>query len=66
MTNRIHPSLNPLEVILVVDHYEKQGIKHYDLLPGNCCIWATRGSSSVPINEYFVFNDGKLVDIQID
>jgi hypothetical protein len=66
MTRTIDPSLNPLEVLLVAEHYEKRGVEHYDLLPGNQCIWAARGSSSVPINEYFIFHSGKLVDIQID
>jgi hypothetical protein len=66
MTHRIDPSLNPLEVLLVAEHYEKRGVEHYDLLPGNRCIWATRGSASIPINEYFIFHEGKLVDIQID
>jgi hypothetical protein len=62
----VDPTLNPLEVLVVAEHYEKQGVDHYELLPGNRCIWATRGSSSVPINEYFIFNEGRLVDIQID
>jgi hypothetical protein len=63
---RVDPTLNPLEVLIVADLYEKQGVEDYELLPGNRCIWATRGSSSVPINEYFIFNEGRLVDIQID
>jgi hypothetical protein len=63
---RIDPTLNEFEVLLVAEHYEMRGIEHYSLLPGNRCIWATRGSSSCPINEYFIFRDGKLVDIQID
>jgi hypothetical protein len=63
---RIDSSLNPLEVLVVAEHYKEQGVTNYELLPGNRCIWATRGSSSVPINEYFVFRDGRLVDIQID
>ena len=58
----INPTLNPLEVLLVVEHYKKRGIEHYDLIPGNDCIWAYYGR----INEYFVFRDGKLVDIQTD
>lgn len=63
---RIDPTLNPLEVLVVTEHMAQRGRTHYQLLPGNRCIWATSGSSSVPINEYFVFRDGKLVDIQID
>lgn len=60
--NRIHPDLNPLEVMMVADHYEKRGITHYTLTKGNDCIWAYYGQ----INEYFIFRDGRLVDIQID
>lgn len=60
--NRIDPTLNEFEVILVAEYYEQAGIKNYDLLKGNDCIWATRGQ----ISEYFIFRDGKLVDIQID
>ena len=60
--NRIHSDLNPLEVILVCEHYAKMGIKYFDLLRGNDCIWATRGQ----ISEYFIFRGGRLVDIQID
>ena len=60
--NRIDPTLNPLEVLVVCEHYEKRGVKHYTLTQGNACIWAYYGS----INEYFIFRDGRLVDIQID
>lgn len=60
--NTIDPTLNPLEVILVCEHYAKRGIKNYNLIPGNDCIWAYYGR----INEYFIFRDGRLVDVQID
>jgi len=63
---RIDGRLNPLEVMLVAEHYELRGIEEYELLPGNDCIWASRGSSNRPINEYFIFREGKLVDVQID
>ena len=59
---RIDPRLNELEVLLVAEHYEKRGIKSYTLIPGNDCIWAYYGQ----INEYFIFREGRLVDIQID
>ena len=59
---RIDPKLNPLEVMIVGEHYERRGIKSYTLTEGNGCIWAYHGV----INEYFIFRDGKLVDIQID
>ena len=62
MSIDINPKLNPLEVLVVAEHYKNKGIKHYTLTEGNDCIWAYYGR----INEYFIFRDGKLVDIQID
>lgn len=59
---RIDPTLNEFEVMIVVDHLQKHGVESYTLLPGNRCIWATYGY----INEYYIFKDGHLVDIQID
>ena len=63
---RIDKELNSLEVMIVVDHYAQRNIQDYRLEKGNGCIWSWRGSSSCPINEYFIFREGRLVDIQID
>lgn len=59
---RIDPTLNELEVMVVADHLQKHGVTSYTLARGNDCIWAYYGA----INEYYIFRDGKLVDIQID
>jgi hypothetical protein len=59
---QINPKLNPLEVLVVTEHLKKHGVEHYILQPGNNCIWAYYGA----INEYYIFKDGELVDIQID
>lgn len=59
---RIDPTLNELEVMIVVDRLEKQGVKDYTLARGNDCIYAYYGV----INEYYIFKEGLLVDIQID
>jgi hypothetical protein len=58
----INPKLNELEVLVVADHLERKGIKSYTLTEGNNCIWAYYGR----INEYYIFRDGAIVDIQID
>ena len=58
----INPTLNELEVMVVAEHLEKRGVTHYTLAQGNDCIWAYYGQ----INEYYIFKDGYLVDIQID
>ena len=59
---RIDPTLNELEVIIVADKLKSKGVEHYTLAKGNGCIWAYYGV----INEYYIFREGKLVDIQID
>jgi hypothetical protein len=59
---RIDPSLNEFEVLKVAEKLKEAGVESYTLAKGNGCIWAYYGM----INEYYVFRDGHLVDIQID
>ena len=59
---QIHPDLNPLEVMLVDEELKKRGITSYNLLPGNGCIWAYYNL----VNEYYIFREGRLVDVQVD
>ena len=58
----INPSLNELEVLQVADRLELKGIKSYTLTQGNDCIWAYYGQ----INEYYIFRDGEIADVQVD
>ena len=58
----INPELNPLEVMIVAERLKAQGVENYTLTQGNDCIWAYYGA----INEYYIFKDGELVDVQID
>jgi len=60
----IHPNLNPLEVILVEEYMTRQWPKvtHYTMAEGNQCVWVYYSN----MNLYFVFRDGKVVDVQID
>lgn len=60
------PGCNEFELLVVISKLEERGTKWATIQPGNDCIWVSSGSSSVPINEYFIFHGGKLVDIQID
>ena len=59
---RIDPTLNEFEVLQVAEHLKKHGVDSYSLTQGNGCIWAYYGV----INQYYIFKDGLLVDIQID
>ena len=58
----INPTLNPLEVLVVAEKMKERGVESYSLLPGNNCIWSHYGY----INEYWIFDKGRLVDVQID
>jgi hypothetical protein len=48
----------------VISYLEARGTKYASIYNGNNCIWVASGFNRV--NEYFIFRDGKLVDIQAD
>jgi hypothetical protein len=53
-------------MLTVMDYMQnKYPAQHYTMSPGNQCVWVTWGSS-VPMNFYFVFREGRIADIQID
>jgi hypothetical protein len=62
----VRPGCCEFELLVVLEHLRTRGTQWATVMPGNDCIWVSTGSSSVPINEYFIFHGGKLVDIQID
>lgn len=66
MTITVRPGINEFELIVVLDKLKERGTEYATVMPGNGCVWVASGSASVPINEYFIFNQGKLVDVQID
>jgi hypothetical protein len=54
--------LNSFEVLLVQEDMQKHGVEHYEMRPGNNCIWVHFGL----VNMYYIFRDGKIFDIQVD
>lgn len=54
--------MNEFETIQVIEHLRQQGITDYTMRPGNNCIWVTHGV----VNSYYIFNNGRLVDVQVD
>ncbi len=54
--------LNSLEALQVIEDLRKNNIVNYTMRPGKDCIWVTHGL----VDAYYIFRDGKLVDIQID
>jgi hypothetical protein len=59
-------NINEFELMVVLDQLQKRGVQYASIYEGNDCVWVARGSAQVPINEYFIFRGGKLVDIQVD
>ena len=59
----IRPGVNEFEAMLVGKYMEEHHpAAHYTMTPGNNCVWVYFGSQ----NWYFIFRDGKIVDVQID
>jgi hypothetical protein len=60
----VSPALNPFEVIQVEDYMSTNHprVSHYTMTEGNRCIWVYYSF----MNLYFIFRDGKIVDIQTD
>ena len=60
----IKPTLNPLEVIQVEDYMTRvfPKVTHYTMTEGNDCIWVYYSH----MNLYFIFREGRVVDVQID
>ena len=54
--------MNEFEVILVQDDLAKKGVENYNLYPGNNCIWVQYHQ----VNCYYIFREGKIVDVQYD
>jgi hypothetical protein len=60
----INPGLtNEFEILQVADWMEKNKPNaYYTMAPGNDCIWVYYSF----VDMYFIFRDGKIVDIQVD
>lgn len=58
--------LNEGELSLVMNYAKARGIDWGTIYQGNGCIWLATGSSSCPLNYYFIFKEGQLVGIDID
>lgn len=54
--------VNSLEALLVQKDLQDKGIEHYTMRPGNDCIWVSYGR----VDCYYIFREGRIVDIQVD
>ena len=60
--NGMVKEINEFEAMLVIEDLRQKGIVHYTMRPGNNCIWVSFGL----VNSYYIFNHGRIVDIQVD
>ena len=58
----VRAGVNEFEAIVVMEDLQKKGIQFATLTPGNDCVWAYWSNQ----NWYYIFREGRLVDIQID
>ncbi len=59
--------INELEALLVQDYMQNKypDLYGYTMTAGNDCVWVYWGST-LPMNLYFVFKDGKISYVDMD
>ena len=62
VTKSLGIEMNEFEVILVHEDLHRKGIKNYTMRQGNDCIWVSYGL----VDCYYIFREGRIVDIQVD
>ena len=55
-------ALNPFEVLVVTEELRKLGVENYTMQYISEGIWVSYGQ----VHSYYLFRDGKLVDVQFD
>lgn len=58
--------VNSFERLIVTEDLRRQGIDRYEMRPGNDCVWVSYKRGSVGLECYYIFSNGKLVDVQFD
>jgi len=60
----VNPAIDPVEVELVKEYMTRvhPNVTVYTMTTGNKCVWVYYSH----INMYFIFREGKILDVQID
>jgi len=58
--------VNAFERLMIAEDMRKRGYDNYSMQPGNDCVWVTVPRGGYSLEMYYIFQDGKLVDVQID
>jgi hypothetical protein len=58
--------VNTFERLVVAEDLRQRGYDSFEMRPGNDCVWVTVPRGGYSLEMYYIFQDGKLVDVQID
>jgi hypothetical protein len=58
----IEPGVNEFEAIIIMEELKKRNVSWATMRPGNNCVWVSYNQ----LETYWIFREGRLVDIQID
>ena len=59
--------VNEFEYLVVQKDMQDKGYDNFSIRPGNGCVWASvsRGNG-IWLDFYYIFREGRIVDIQVD
>ena len=58
--------VNEFERLIVVEDMRGRGYTNYSMRPGDGCVWVSVPRAGFSLEMYYIFRDGKLVDVQVD
>lgn len=58
--------INEFELLIVQKDLEDKGYANYKIRPGNDCVWASAAKGAFWLDFYYIFREGRLVDVQVD
>jgi len=58
--------VNAFERLIVAEDLRQRGYDSFEMRPGNRCVWVSVPRGGYYLEMYYIFQDGKLVDVQFD
>ena len=58
--------VNAFERMVIVEDMRTRGYVSYEMRHGNDCVWVSVPRGGFSLEMYYIFRDGKLVDVQVD
>jgi hypothetical protein len=58
--------INSFERLQVIEHLRSKNVQEYTMQPGNDCVWVRAQHGGFVLNYYYIFREGRIVDIQVE